>query len=169
MGACGAAIVRVEEIQFRREFRDVCAMNTCGRYGACWMCPPDVGDIDEMITRARRYTHAFVYQYVGELRDYFDEAGMEAAMCALNDITAALREKTKGMPVPPLALGAGYCRNCERCGKTTGEACRHPDRATASLESHGVAVYQLAELCGMDYTFGANMVTYFGALLYSNA
>ena len=65
-----------------------------------------------------------------------------------------------------LHLGAGGCHLCEVCAKKTGEPCRHPDRAVASLEAYGVNVSALARLCGMKYINGENTVTYFGALFF---
>ena len=65
-----------------------------------------------------------------------------------------------------LCLGAGGCRICPRCAKQTNEPCRHPDRATPSLEAYGVNVSTLAKTAGMKYINGQNTVTYFGAVLF---
>ena len=40
-GAKKATIIRTEDIVVSSVFRDICASNSCGRYGRCWMCPPD--------------------------------------------------------------------------------------------------------------------------------
>ena len=66
-----------------------------------------------------------------------------------------------------LHLAGGVCGLCEKCGKETGEPCRHPDLALASLESYGVDVYNTAKNAGLKYTNGPNTVTYFGMVLYS--
>ena len=59
------------------------------------------------------------------------------------------------------------CGLCKVCGKITGEPCRHPDRALASLESCGMDVYQTTKKTPMKYINGANTVTYFGMVLFS--
>ena len=66
-----------------------------------------------------------------------------------------------------LHLGAGGCGVCERCAKQTGEPCRFPHLALASLEAYGVNVSQLAQAANMKYINGQNTVTYFGAVLFS--
>lgn len=166
-GANNAADIKVSDIPFRREFRDACAKNTCGRYGTCWMCPPDVGDIDEMIARAKKYEHAFVFQYVGKLEDSFDIEGMQDAAKVHNDITQALVRELGPKLGDFIKLGAGACHVCERCARRDDMPCRYPEEALASLESYGIAVSELAALCGMKYINGANTVTYFGGLLYN--
>ena len=72
--------------------------------------------------------------------------------------------RTLGWDIYP--LGAGGCRNCERCAVIDGAPCRHPEEAFPSLESHGIFVSELAQKSGMNYINGQNTVTYFGAILY---
>ena len=69
MGAYKAALLDVSLIHFDRKFRELCESNACGNYGACWTCPPDAGDIDTLIARAKTYQKALVYQTVGQLED----------------------------------------------------------------------------------------------------
>ena len=65
-----------------------------------------------------------------------------------------------------LHLGAGGCGVCEKCAKQTGEPCRFPTLALASLEAYGVNVSELAKTAGMKYINGQDTVTYFGAVLF---
>ena len=165
-GAADAAIVKVEAIPFRREFRAACEQNTCGKYDRCWMCPPDVGDIDELIARAKAYRYALVFQSVGQLEDSFDIEGMEAAAKRHNALTQTLAQQFSPLLNSSLGLGAGACHVCERCAKLDHQPCRFPHRAMASLEAYGIAVSELAELAGMKYISGPNTVTYFGGFLF---
>ena len=166
-GADRAAFVPVKEICFDRSFRDICATNACGNYGRCWMCPPDVGEIDEMMDRARTFDTALVYQTVDPLEDSFDFEGMMAAAARSSRISQRLTGVFRGWGLGRwLQLGAGGCHVCERCAKQTGEPCRHPDLALASLETYGINVSLLASAAGMKYINGQNTVTYFGALLF---
>lgn len=165
-GADNAAVISVEDIPFRREFREACERNLCGKYGKCWMCPPDVGDIGKMITNAKTYKYALVFQSIGWLEDSFDIEGMEAAAKKHNYLTQTLAVELEPMLANFLKLGAGACGICECCTKVDNKPCRYPEKAIASLESYGIAVSELAELSGMKYINGQNTVTFFGGLLF---
>ena len=167
LGARRAAIVRVSDIAFDRRFRALCESNACGNYGRSWMCPPDVGEIDALIAAAQTYAHALVYQSVGTLADSFDFEGMMAAAARHNALAQRLSEVFPAYRFPRARhRGAGGCRLCPACAKRTGEPCRHPARALASLEAYGVDVSALARLAGMPYINGKDTVTSFGAYLY---
>jgi len=165
-GAAGAGIAEVRRIIFRREFRAACVQNFCGKYGTCWMCPPDVGDIDEMITCAKGYRHMLVFQSIEPLEDSFDIEGMERAAIKHNALALRLAKQLVGVLENPLRLGAGACHVCPCCAKAEDLPCRHPEQATASLEAYGIAVSELAEISGLAYMNGVNTVTYFGGFLF---
>jgi predicted metal-binding protein len=131
------------------------------------MCPPDVGDIDDMIERARKHRRAFVFQSVAPLEDSFDAGGMREAAKKHLRLLQLIFSKIPVSWGLALKLGAGGCSVCDApCAKSDGEPCRHPEKAIASMESYGIAVYELAERCGLQYVNGENTVTYFGAILY---
>ena len=46
LGAFKAGVIPVSAVSFDRSFRDICETNACGKCGRCWMCPPDIGDIE---------------------------------------------------------------------------------------------------------------------------
>jgi predicted metal-binding protein len=165
-GAAGAGIAEVAHITFRPEFRAACAQNLCGKYGTCWMCPPDVGEIDDMIASAKKYQYMLVFQTIAPLADSFDIEGMERAAAKHNALTLTLAKKLEGVLEHPLRLGDGACHVCPRCTKTDELPCAYPEEATASLEAYGIAVSELAEQSGLQYINGANTVTYFGGFLF---
>ena len=165
-GAKNAAAVKVADLSFNREFRAACEQNTCGKYKTCWMCPPDVGDIDEMIARAKAYENAMVFQTVNQLEDSFDIEGMEAAAKKHAALTAAIAKDVRPKIPGALMLGAGACHACDACARLENKPCVHPEKAVASLEAYGIAVSELAALCGMNYINGPNTVTFFGGVLY---
>ncbi len=166
-GAHKAALIRVKDIPFRREFRQACAANSCGKYGKCWTCPPDVGDIDELIAYAKTFDRCLLFQTVSELEDSFDIEGMLEAGRAHSELTRSVwRELQPQMPQDTLMLSAGGCGACERCAKETNEPCRHPEQALASLEAYGIAVSEVAALGKMRYINGEDTVTYFSAMLF---
>lgn len=166
-GAHRAAIVSVNDIVFDRRFREQCASNACGCYGKNYMCPPDVGEIDELIRYAQQFDKALVFQTVTPLEDSYDFEGMMEAKKSLHRLLSRAREgicRNRFRDV--LLLGGGACAECETCAKQKELPCRKPERAIPSLEAHGIAVSHLATLAGMNYINGQNTVTYFGAILY---
>ena len=167
LGAFKASVLPVDAVETDTAFRDMCAANACGNYGRNWMCPPDAGDIHDLIARLRTDSHVLVYQTVTELEDSYDFEGMMDAGVAHNKLMIRLRDalNTEGLS-RILHLGAGGCRMCEVCAKRTGEPCRHPDLAVASLETYGINVSKLAVAAGMKYINGQDTVTYFGAVLF---
>lgn len=168
LGAYNASVICVKEITFDRSFRDMCRMNACGMYGKCLMCPPDVGDIDELISNAGEYDFAIVYQTVTELEDCYDFEGMTEAKKRTALISQKMRGVFKQMNISKvLHLSVGACGVCKACSKLTDEPCRHPELAMPSLEAYGVDVSALAKAAGMKYVNGKDTVTYFGAVLFS--
>ncbi len=168
LGAYRANVIEAKDIVLDRVFRDICASNACGMYGKCYMCPPDVGDIDKLMAEVGDYDYALVYQTVTELEDSFDFEGMIEAKKRTYPLAQSLREIFADMNVSKvLHLGAGGCGVCKTCAKRTGEPCRFLEKAMPSLEAYGVNVSELAKASGMKYVNGQNTVTYFGAVLFS--
>lgn len=167
MGAFKASVINASDIVTDKAFRDMCASNVCGMYGRCWTCPPDVGDIYELMAEIKKYDFALVYQTVTELEDSFDFEGMIEAKKLGRKMSQELRKVFEIADMDKvLHLGAGGCGVCEKCAKQTGEPCRFPELALASLEAYGVNVSELAKTAGMKYINGQDTVTYFGAVLF---
>ena len=168
LGAYKAGVIECGDITFDLAFRDMCAANSCGVYGKCYMCPPDVGDADALIAQARKFDHALVYQTVSELEDSFDFEGMVAAKARTYPLAQSLRKVFADMGISNvLHLGAGGCGVCKPCAKQSGEPCRFPELAMPSLEAYCINVSELARAAGMKYINGPNTVTYFGAVLFT--
>ncbi len=168
MGAAHAGIVPVSGVHFDPAFRELCVSNACGNYGRCWMCPPDAGDIHDLIAQAKTYEKALVYQTIGTLEDSYDFEGMMEAADLHNQLAQEINAALAPLPFGKmLHLGAGGCHVCPTCAKKTNEPCRFPDKAMASLETYGVAVSELATQAQMKYINGQDTVTYFGAIFYS--
>ena len=159
------AAVSTGEIRFDPAFRALCEQNACGFYGACWMCPPDAGEIRALMARARAYDRAIVFQTVHPIADSFDIEGMRHAARRHNHLIVRLRRAAGREGIECFLLGAGACGGCKNCAKKSGEPCRHPERAVVSMEAAGVDVVQLAKLSGLPYLNGKHTVTYFGAML----
>ena len=168
VGAHKAGIINVCDIPFDPGLRELCISNQCGNYGKSWTCPPDVGDVHELMKKAKGYKHALVFQTVSEIEDYFDFDGMQQALKHHEDVTNNIMELVhKEISPPILQLSAGWCKICDICAKKENKPCRHPGKAVASLEAYGIFVAKLAEKAGMKYINGVNTVTYFGAVLFN--
>ena len=167
-GARRAAPVSGADIVYSESFREICRSNQCGNYDACWMCPPEIGPIAELVASACSYPFGVLYQTVGTLEDSFDIEGMFAAAADHAAVSQRLQKQVRIMLDNPfLHLTCGGCHLCPVCAKRTGEPCRHPALALPSLEGYGVDVYQTARAAGLPYIHGPNTVTYFGMILFS--
>ena len=169
-GAYKAALISADQVALSASFRDVCRQNQCGLYGKCWVCPPDCGEIDEMMRAVRGYSRALLYQTVGTLEDSFDVEGMHEAKRNHAQMSQKLQSALLSLGERDfLHLSVGGCGLCEVCTKPDGKPCRHPDRALASMESCGIDVYNTAKDTPLKYINGQNTVTYFGLVLFHEA
>ena len=168
--ACGvhkAEIISNEKIITSPVFRDICASNACGLYGKCWMCPPDIGEINRLIGVVRQYAFGLWYQTVWHIEDSFDFEGMLAAKKEHSRISREIEAAL--MPLlgeKYLHLSSGGCGYCQTCSKAEGYSCRFPENARSSLEAYGIDVYNTTKNTALKYINGQDTVTYFGVILF---
>ena len=168
VGFSHSGVVEASKIETDATFRNICAANHCGGYGGCWMCPPDIGEIETLMQEIKSYSYALVYQYIAPLEDSYDYEGMIEAKKKHFALSQKLRAVWREKPVKKqLHLGVGGCGGCDRCAKRDGIPCRKPELAMPSLEGYGINVARLAALSGMKYVNEDASVTYFGAVLFS--
>lgn len=166
-GATKAAVIQQDAIVLSATFFDICKSNQCGNFGACWMCPPDVGPIEELMARVRSYPKGLLYQTISPLEDSFDIEGMGAAGVRHAQVSQKIETAARAAGVGAhFHLSAGGCRLCDRCAKRDNQPCRHPDRALPPMEGAGIDVYKTTKSTDLKYINGANTVTFFGLLLY---
>lgn len=166
-GAYKAVMLPVENIVLSEEFRDICKRNQCGKYDKCWVCPPDLPEVEAVMAAVRKYSHALWYQTVSTIEDSFDIEGMLEAGKKHAAVSQRLRETA--IPLLPkdfLHLSCGGCRLCQRCAKEDGLPCRMPDKALPSLEGYCVDVYNTTKNTDLKYINGQNTVTFFGMILF---
>lgn len=167
-GAAKATVLRQNEIVLSAEFRKICQSNQCGGYGRCWMCPPYIGDIQDLMSEVRQYSSALWFQTIHSIEDSFDIEGMFEAGSKHAKTSVEIRKKLSAVWQKPfLLLSCGGCHLCEKCAKLTDEPCRFPDQALASLEGYGVDVYRTTQHTDLRYINGENTVTYFGMVLFT--
>lgn len=169
-GVHSAAFVDTVKVPFDPDLRKYCTPQACGSYGKNWGCPPAVGDIYDLIQRAKQYKRTLVYETVAQLEDSFDYEGIRAGGLRhkqiTNEITPLIRSFT-GKDL--IQLSAGGCTVCERCSKMDEQPCRFPERALHSVFAYGIYVSKLAKICGLEYNNGENTVTMFGVVFFQKS
>ena len=167
-GAAKAALIDGEQVVYSESFRQICENNQCGCYGKCWVCPPEIGQIGDLIARAKVYPKGLLYQTIGTLEDSFDVEGMFAAGANHAQVSLRLQKALPGLLDKPfLHLGCGGCHLCETCAKRTGEPCRHPEYALPAMEGYGIDVYGTTRTTPLKYINGTDTVTYFSLVLFT--
>lgn len=166
LGATRAAIIKVADIQFSESFRHQCGMNTCGKFGTNWMCPPAVGPFEDLKKQVLAFEKGLVIQTVYQLEDSFDYEGMMNALNIHDDVFRRILHEVKNIlgDLPLLPLNAGVCRFCEKCTYPDKD-CIFPDEALASVEAFGIDVTALVTACSMPYNNGQASVSYVGMIL----
>ena len=165
-GATKATVIRAQDIVMDANFRDICASNGCGLYGKCWVCPPDIGPIDELMEKVRSYEYGLLYQTVGDIEDSYDIEGMNEVGAQHEKNSIRLEGRVREMSSRHLHLSCGGCHLCERCAKRDNEPCRHPDVALHPMEGYGIDVFNTTKPTELKYINGQNTVTYFGIVLF---
>ena len=167
-GASKAAILHGADIVCSESFRDICRGNQCGCYGKCWVCPPEIGEIESCMARIKAYPRGLLYQTVGTLEDSFDIEGMMASGKYHAQVSSSLQQLLPELLTKPfLHLGCGGCHLCHRCAKRDDLPCRHPELALPAMEGYGIDVYNTTRATPLKYINGTNTVTYFGLVLFS--
>ena len=140
-GFTHAAVADAAILKPLPEVREMCAANTCRRYGACWSCPPACGTLEECRARMAPYSTVLVVQVVGQLEDSWDIEGMHD--------TEARQKEAFSRLLPQMQ---------ERC---------FPEKAISSMEAYGLLVNQVCTDSGLQYNYGPNTIAYTGCFLFN--
>lgn len=166
-GATKAAYITQQQIVLSGTFREICATNQCGGYGNCWVCPPEIGEIEPLMQKVRAFSGGILYQTICEIEDSFDIEGMFEAGHTHAQVSQRVHAAvTPLMTGEFLHLSCGGCHLCARCAKRDDQPCRHPEQALSSMEGYGFDVYQTTSSTELKYINGTNTVTYFGIVLF---
>jgi len=170
LDATGVNIINVSDIVINDEFRGLCEQNSCGNFGRNYMCPPSFGTMEECRERVSKYTQALIIEVIYDLEDSFDFEGMMLGKEKHSEIMRKTKlyfdENYNGNF---LALAAGGCTLCEKCGKITDTPCPNPHLTMPPVEGYGMDVTNLAELADMPFKWGESRVFYIGAILYNDS
>ncbi len=155
-----------DRLAINQGVRELCEMNSCGRYGRSWACPPAVGPLEECRAKIMAYENVFVYTTVHELEDSYDFEGMMEGKDAHEEISKEVVAYFDTLyPGKKLILSGDGCNRCGTC--TYPDApCRFPGEIYPTVESYGVEVYQLAKVVKINYINGKDTVTYFSCIMF---
>ena len=153
------------ELEFSSRIRWICE-HECPMYGKSWACPPGVGSVDTCRQVCMAYDHCLLISSIVEVRDITD---MEETLATRPDheaLTEQVRELMQQQGVDPFVLSTEACTLCQRCAILDGEPCRKPEKMHPCVESHGINVVDVLEQRGLEFQFGANVVTWVSLLFY---
>ncbi|MBQ5865349.1 MAG: DUF2284 domain-containing protein [Oscillospiraceae bacterium] len=153
------------ELEFSSRIRWICE-HECPMYGKSWACPPGVGSVDTCRQVCMAYDHCLLISSIVEVRDIADMDETLATRPDHEALTEQVRELMKQQGVDPFILSTEACTVCDRCAILDGQPCRFPEKMHPCVESHGINVVDVLERRGLDFQFGANVVTWISLLFY---
>ena len=160
--------VNTSEIQFTQEVRAMCEVNTCQKYNKTWACPPAIGTVDECRERVQKYDKMLVFSVKCDLEDSFDFEGMKKGAEKFKQVCIDVDKAISQYIDDYLVLANEGCDKCKEC--TYPDApCRFPEQTHGSLEGYGIFVSKLAGQAKINYTNGANTVTYFAGIALNSS
>jgi predicted metal-binding protein len=169
LNATHASIAEVAEIKFNKDFRTLCEQNSCGSYNKNWMCPPAVGDFNDLKERALGFKQGLLFQTVHPIERPLDwKCMLEGGGChtkLFRKILECMENNYNFKEILP--LNAGPCTYCKKCSYLVGEKCRFPDKAVSSVEANGIDVMALVKASGIPYNNGKNTVSFVALILFN--
>ncbi len=154
-----------EELEFSDRIRWICE-NECPMYGRSWACPPGVGSVSQCKGKCLSYKNCLMISTIVEVRDITDIQETLATRPEHEAVTNEVRDIMRELGVEPYVLSTEACALCERCAILDGQPCRMPEKVHPCVESHGINVVPMLESHGLEFQFGANVVTWISLLLF---
>ncbi len=148
-----------------REVREMCASNSCRKYGKNWSCPPACGTLEECRGEIMGRSEGIVVQTVGMLEDSMDVEAMMETESRHKEQFKKLHEFMRGKYEGLLPLGAGCCTICPEC-TYPASGCRFPEKRVSSLEAYGILVSDLCIRNQLKYYYGENTIAYTSCFLW---
>ena len=161
----GYFFIDPRELEFSDRIRWICE-HECPMCGRTWACPPAVGSVEACKAKVLSYENCLMIATIVEVGDIADINETLATRPEHEAITNEVRDIMRGLGEDPYVLSTEACAICERCAYLDGEPCRHKDRMHPCVESHGINVIPVLEENGIEFQFGANVVTWVSLLFY---
>ena len=154
-----------DQLCFSDNIRTICRTE-CPMYGHSYSCPPAVGTKEECEERCLGFSSGFIFSTIAEVNDIANLEETLATKPEHEDVTRLIRDRFTQEFGEVLALSADACSICDECAYPDAP-CRHPDRMLPCIESHTIVVTDIAEKVGMEFFYGANVVTWFSIILFN--
>ena len=152
-------------LEFSDRIRWICE-HECPMCGKTWACPPGVGSVTYCKAKCRSYENCLMIATIVEVDDITDISETLATRPEHEEITNQVRDLMREQNVEPYVLSTEACVICDSCAYLEGKPCRYPDRMHPCVESHGINVSPVLEENGIEFQFGANVVTWISLLFY---
>ena len=154
-----------QELEFSERIRWIC-QNECPKYGTTWACPPGVGTVAECQKKCMGYGNCLLISSIAEVADIADMEETLGTRPAHEALTEQVAEILRQQGEKPYILSTQACAICDRCAIADGQPCRFPEKMHPCVESHGINVVPILERLGLEFQFGANVVTWISLLLF---
>ena len=154
-----------KELEFSDRIRWICE-HECPMYGKSWACPPGVGSVESCRGKCRSFENCLMISTITEVADITDINETLATRPEHEKLTNQVRDIMRELGVNPYILSTEACAVCERCAILDGLPCRLPGKMHPCVESHGNNVVPILESRGLEFQFGANVVTWISLLFY---
>ena len=135
-------------------------------YGKSWACPPGVGSVESCKGKCMGYENCLMISTITEVEDITNLEETLATRPEHEAVTNEVAELMRLLGAQPYVLSTEACALCERCAILDGEPCRFPETMHPCVESHGINVVPMLESHGLEFQFGANVVTWISLLFY---
>ena len=153
------------ELEFNNRIRWICE-HECPMYGTSWACPPGVGSVEACEGKCRAFENCLLISSIVEVRDITDLEETLATRPDHEALTNEVRDMMEEQGVKPYILSTEACAICEKCAILEGKSCRFPEKMHPCVESHGINVVPILEKMGLEFQFGANVVTWISLLFF---
>ena len=153
------------ELEFNSRIRWICE-NECPMYGKSWACPPGVGTVDCCRQKCLSYDNCLLISTIVEVNDIADMNETLATRPEHEAVTNEVAAILEQLGTTPYVLSTEACTICEHCAILEGQPCRFPEKIHPCVESHGINVVPILESRGLEFQFGANVVTWVSLLFF---
>ncbi len=154
-----------KDLEFSGRIRWICE-HECPMYGKSWACPPGVGSVEDCRGKCLSFENCLLISTIVEVADITNIDETLATRPEHEAVTNEVRDLMREMGTDPYVLSTEACALCDRCAILDGQPCRFPDRMHPCVESHGINVVPILESRGLEFQFGANVVTWISLLLF---
>ena len=161
----GYFFIDPKALEFSDRIRWICE-NECPMHNQTWACPPGVGSVTYCKTKCLSYPNCLMIASIVEVDDITNINETLATRPEHEALTNEVRDLMRAQGVDPYILSTEACSICESCAYLEGKPCRYPDRMHPCVESHGINVIPVLEENGIEFQFGANVVTWVSLLFY---